>query len=135
MNDTGLNTIEQIKSFLEGVKEVEFQVRSTEEKYAWIQGILIKFEYTTLKKPDKGIIFNYIRKITGYSRQQLNRLVFQYKKKGYIIRQYLNKNKFPCKYIRSDIELLVKTDNAHSRLSGPATKKILEREYLVYSRR
>ncbi|PIY87203.1 MAG: integrase [Nitrospirae bacterium CG_4_10_14_0_8_um_filter_41_23] len=135
MNDMGLNTIEQIKSFLEGVREVEFHVRSTEEKYAWIQGVLIKFKYATLKKPDKGIIFNYIRKMTGYSRQQLNRLVFQYKKKGHIIRQYLNKNKFPRKYIRSDIELLIKTDNAHSRLSGPATKKILEREYLVYGRR
>jgi len=60
MNDTGLNTIEQIKSFLEGVKEVEFQVRSTEEKYAWIQGILIKFEYAALKKPDKGIIGSFV---------------------------------------------------------------------------
>jgi len=60
MNDTGLNTIEQIKSFLEGMKEVKFQVRSTEEKYAWIQGILIKFEYAALKKPDKGIIGSFV---------------------------------------------------------------------------
>jgi len=28
--------------------------------------------------------------------------------------------------------LLARTDNAHGRLSGPATKKILERQYVVY---
>jgi transposase InsO family protein len=33
------------------------------------------------------------------------------------------------------VSLLVQTDNLHSQLSGPATKKILEREYQVYGRK
>jgi transposase InsO family protein len=33
------------------------------------------------------------------------------------------------------VSLLVQTDNLHNQLSGPATKKILEREYQVYGRK
>lgn len=35
-------------------------------------------------------------------------------------------------FTRADIELLAEVDEAHERLSGPATKKILEREWAVY---
>jgi len=32
------------------------------------------------------------------------------------------------------IALLIKTDNAHQRISGPATKTILEREHQVFNK-
>ena len=108
MNDSNINSLEQIKCFLEGVKDIEFDIKSIDDKYKWIQ------------------------KRTGYSRQQLCRLVFKYKKKGFIKRNPLNKHKFPKKYSENDIKLLIKTDNLDRRLSGPATKKILEREYIIY---
>jgi len=37
-------------------------------------------------------------------------------------------------YSTLDIGRLIETDNAHGRLSGPATKRILQREYLVYEK-
>jgi len=36
------------------------------------------------------------------------------------------------KYTQKDIALLAKTDELHNYLSGPATKKIMEREWAVY---
>ena len=33
-----------------------------------------------------------------------------------------------------DIALLIKTDNLHERMSGPAIKEILEREYMVFGK-
>jgi hypothetical protein len=39
---------------------------------------------------------------------------------------------FSKRYTREDILLLVKTDEYHQTLSGPATKKLFERGYLVF---
>ena len=39
------------------------------------------------------------------------------------------RTKFPSRYIESDVNLLAYVDKAHGNLSGPATKRILEREY------
>lgn len=135
MSESNLTTIEQIEVFLEGVQNVEFHVKSKDEKYKWLQATLIRFEYLTLKKKDKGMVFRYLRKMTGYSRQQLNRLILKYKKKGQLNREYQNRHSFPAKYSALDIGLLVRTDNLHSRLSGPATKKIMEREWQVFGRK
>ena len=42
------------------------------------------------------------------------------------------RHRFPRKYTPADVILLAKTDQLHGCLSGPATKKIMEREYEVY---
>ena len=39
------------------------------------------------------------------------------------------RHRFPQRYTRADIELLAAVDEAHETLSGPATRRILEREY------
>ena len=38
-------------------------------------------------------------------------------------------------YTDADVRQLAKVDRAHERLSGPATRRILEREHLEYGRR
>jgi len=42
------------------------------------------------------------------------------------------RHRFPSKYSAADVILLAKTDKLHGWLSGPATKKIMEREYQIY---
>jgi len=42
------------------------------------------------------------------------------------------RHRFPRKYTPSEIGLLARTDELHGWLSGPATKKSMEREYEVY---
>lgn len=48
-----------------------------------------------------------------------------------MVKEY-HRHCFPEKYTLAEVALLAKTDELHGWLSGPATKKILEREYEVY---
>ena len=132
MNDEQLETIEQIKKFLEGSEALEFRGLSIEEKYKWIETALVKFKYNELKKSEKGVIRQYIQKVTGYSRAQLCRLIREYKRTGRLRRTEYRRHRFPRKYTPSEVELLARTDELHWWLSGPATKKVMEREYEVY---
>jgi hypothetical protein len=75
---------------------------------------------------------SYIQKVTGYSRAQVNRLVWRYQQSGKVKPTAYCHHCFPQKYTLAEVALLARTDALHSWLSGPATKKILEREYMVF---
>jgi len=81
MNSSKLETIEQVREFLSGTEVMEFSVESTEGCYAFIQATLDKFGYGRLGKADKGLIRRYLRKMTGYSRAQLTRLIADHRKR------------------------------------------------------
>lgn len=82
MNDDKLKTIEQVKQFLEGGERVEFRGITIEDKYGWIERVLVRFRYHRLKRVEKGVIRRYIEKVSGYSRAQVSRLIGEYKQKG-----------------------------------------------------
>jgi transposase InsO family protein len=42
------------------------------------------------------------------------------------------RRRFPSRFTPADLELLAKVDEAHETMSGPATKKILGREWEIY---
>jgi len=132
MNDGQLQTVEQVRQFLEGSEAVEFRGLTAQEKYCWIEEVLIRFRYHRLKRGEKGVIRRYIEKVTGYSRSQVSRLIAEYKRAGQLKRTEYRRHCFPRKYTLSEIGLLARTDELHGHLSGPATKKIMEREYEVY---
>jgi transposase InsO family protein len=132
MNDERLQTIEQVRQFLEGSEAVEFRGLTAKEKYYWIEEVLIRFRYHRLKRAEKGVIRQYIKKVTGYSRSQVSRLIAEYKGTGRLRRTEYRRHRFPRKYSPSEVQLLARTDELHEWLSGPATKKIMEREYEVY---
>ena len=132
MNDKQLQTIEQVKQFLEGSEAIEFWGLTTEERYCWIKEVLIRFKYHCLKRDEKGVIRRYIERITGYSRAQVSRLIRRYKQTGQLKKMEYGRHRFPRKYTPSEVGLLAKTDELHEWLSGPATKKIMGREYEVY---
>ena len=132
MNDRKLQTIEQVRQFLGGSEALEFRALSVGEKYDWIEEVMIRFRYHRLKRAEKGVIRRYIGRITGYSRSQVSRLITEYKRRGRLKRMPYQRHRFPRKYTPADVILLAKTDELHWWLSGPATKKIMEREYQVY---
>jgi len=132
MNDGQLQTVEQVRGFLEGSEAVGFRGLTTKEKYYWIEEVLIRFRYHRLKRAEKGVMRRYIEKVTGYSRSQVSRLIAEYKRTGRLRRIEYRRHRFPRKYTPSEIGLLARTDELHGWLSGPATKKIMEREYQVY---
>jgi hypothetical protein len=110
----------------------KFDGLSLKEKYHWTEEVLKKFKYPRLKKAGKGVIRQYVQKVTGYSRSQVNRLIWRYHQSGKIKPTVYCRHCFPQKYPLAEVALLARTDVLHSWLSGPATKKILEREYRVY---
>jgi len=132
MNDESLQTIEQVKQFLEGSEAVEFRGLTAKEKYYWIEEMLIRFKYHRLKREEKGVIRQYIQKVTGYSRSQVSRLIREYRQTGRLRRTQYKRHSFPRKYTPSDVILLARTDELHGYLSGPATKRVMERECEVY---
>jgi transposase InsO family protein len=132
MNDEELQTIEQVKQFIEGSEALEFRGVSLGERYQWIEAVLVRFPYYRLKRAEKGVIRRYIEKVSGYSRSQVSRLIRQYNQWGRLKVAHYKRHRFPMKYTLADIALLARTDELHDYLSGPATKKIVEREWAVY---
>jgi transposase InsO family protein len=72
--------------------------------------------------------------MTGLSRAQVTRLVGGYLATGQVRMKTSHRHRFPTRYTRADIELLAQVDEAHESLSGPATRRILEREFRQYGK-
>lgn len=133
MNDEYLVTIEQLERFVQSSVGIVFSGAKRKEKYSWIDKILTRFMYRTLSKKNKMTVRAYLIHITGYSRSQLTRLVEKKRKtKTVSVRVAQTHHSFATKYTKEDIALLIETDNLHGRLSGPATKKLFERQYDVF---
>lgn len=107
---------------------------SISEKYIWVEATLTRFRYFSINKRAKSEVRKYIAMVTRYSSSQITRLILKKKQTGKVRRSEASRNRFKRKYGASDIALLLHTDNTHGRISGPATKNILEREYLVFGK-
>ncbi len=129
MNDSHVVSIAQIREFLQASQIIKFEGVSQKEKYAWIENTINRFGYFHLRKRDKSSVKKYIRQMTGFSDAQLGRLIAKKKKIGKILASSTKRHTFPTTYDTNDVARLLETDNNHSRLSGPATKRILIREY------
>lgn len=123
---------EQIRVFLEASQEVEFEAEKREEVYGWISRILQANRYRQQKREQRGLLRRYINKLTGLSRAQVTRLIGRYSECGEVKETSYQRRRFAARYTRADIELLATVDEAHDTLSGPATKRILEREFHEY---
>lgn len=136
MNDSRIVSLAQLKDFLKVSKKIKFIAVNKKQKYAWINNVLVKFKYFHLRKKDKSPVLKYILQVTGLSRVHLKRLIKKKKQTGALRLSdcWGRKSTFKTTYGPADIELLAKVDNAHRRLNGPATKKILISEWRDYGR-
>ena len=132
MDDTQINTLEQLQKVLESSTGIAFKGLRREGVYSWIESILKRFEYFRLRKKEKGLVKAYLERMSGISRAQMTRLVSRKLQVGSIKPSYEGCHRIAAKYTVLDHELLAQTDNLHGRLSGPATRRILERQYRVY---
>lgn len=128
-----LKTIGQLSEFLSGTQAVAFSIiLDKDDCYRWIQATLYKFHYRKLGKQDKGVLIRYLMKISGYSRQQVTRLITQYHKTGKCKRRQRTMAGFARKYTPQDIRLLASMDERHDTPCGPAVKKLCERAFEVF---
>lgn len=124
--------LEQIRALGAANGVVRFAGQRREEVYGWVERTLIGYQYASLRKPDKGLIRLYMEQMMGLSRAQVTRLIAGYQRTGRVIAAPYQRRRFPALYTAADVGLLAYVDRAHGNLSGPATRKILEREYSEY---
>lgn len=129
MQDGERLSLEQIRAFLEGSDELRFEASDRRELYEWVERTLVQQEYQTLTRQDKGLVRRYLGKMTGLGRAQVTRLIGQYRQRGEVRAKAYRRHRFAARYRGPDIALLAEVDEAHETLSGPATRKLLERAY------
>jgi len=133
MDDSEATSLEQIRAFLSGSGEVRFAAQCRDEVYVWTERTLVRHQYAGLSRREKGLVRRYVARMTGLSRAQVTRLIASYTAKGRVEVVPYQRRKFPTRYTKSDVELLAYVDKSHGNLSGPATKRILERECSAYN--
>ena len=122
-------SLEEMQKFLAASRVVAFAAEDRQEVYEWVTRTLRQQGYERLTREGKGVVHRYVEKMSGRSRAQVTRLIGQYRAEGEVREAVYRRRRFAQRYTRGDVELLASVDAAHESLSGPATCKILEREY------
>ena len=132
MNDEQLHTLAELQAFLDGTVAVDFAVVA-DARYDFIARTVRRFGYGRLKRADKGVVLRFLERVSGYSRQQLTRLVKRGAERRPLIKRYrASRTSFARTYTSADVLLLAHTDTLHGTLSGLATKKLMERAYDMF---
>ena len=132
MDDSGKMSLAGIRAFLAAAGPVQFAGQKREEIYGWVEQTLVEQDYRRQGRADKGLVRQYVGKMTGLSRAQVTRLVRLYRETGSVPAPRYQRHRFASRYTAADVELLAYVDRMHSVLSGPATQRILQREYGEY---
>jgi transposase InsO family protein len=120
-------SLDQIRAFLAASDAVGFEGRNRKEVYGFVNELLRQQGYQELKRTGRGLVRRYLEKMTGLSRAQITRLISRYLAGEEVKPKPYRRHSFPKRYTREDIERLAGVDEAHETLSGPATRKILQR--------
>lgn len=129
MNIKHLETLQQVADFVHGSMALEPAFASQAERYLWIETTLRHFGYAKLPRPDKGLLVAYLCCVTGYSRQQITRLIRRFRDRRCLRWDVQPANGFSGRFTDTDIHLLAEVDALHDTPSGPAVKKLCERAW------
>ena len=134
MDESKLTTLEQIKAFLKGTEAVGFSARQEDVNcYRHIEEVLQRFSYGQLHRSDKGLVLRYLERTSGYSRQQLTRLVKRWRAGEKLVKAYRRpKEGFARRFTAVDLAVLAETDTLHGTLSGPATRHLMARALVIF---
>jgi hypothetical protein len=122
MDDTQIETIEQVRRFLAGSGAMKMAISSKAECYEWVRATLVRFEYLTLKKTERGWLLKYLQQVSGYSRAQITRMVGQYRETGKIERRYCTANGFSRKYAAEPAFRAERRASSHSWVIQPRSR-------------
>jgi len=122
-------SLDQIEAFLNASEEIRFEGENRGQVYGWVEQVLGHQQYPKQGRKARGFVRRYLEKMTSLSRAQVTRLIARYRANGELQPAPYRRHRFPQRYTHADIELLATVDEAHETLSGPATRRILQREY------
>ena len=131
-----LQTLDQVREFLDGSEQVDLQPQTRADAYAFVAKTVRRFDYALRGKADKGLLRRFLAKVAGLSRAQITRLLQQHRTTGEIAdRRGAPRRPFPRRYTNADIGLLAELDVLHGTLSGPATRKLCARAFHLFGDR
>ena len=134
LNTQGLQTVTQVRAFVLGNEPISFTLTSRHAAYGWMADTLRQFGYVRCKRSDKGVLRQYLLKVTGLSRAQVARCITQFTGSGGIVKDRRRAPAVPFvrRYTAEDIRLLAQVDALHGALSGSTTRKLCERALKVH---
>ena len=131
-----LRTLSEVRAFLDGSHPVDFRPVDRDDAYGFARRTLVRFRYTTLDKPSKGLLRRFLGKVTGLSRARLTRLIGQYRATGRIEdRRRGPARPFERRCTAADVRLLAQTDEILGGLCGAATRRVMQRQFEVFGDR
>ena len=135
MNEAQVRTLEQVRQVLAGTQSLEFRrAEDDQERYAWIESVLRRFEYRQLPRTQRGPVLDYLQRLSGYSRAQITRLVSRWDGGKRLVKDYrAPEHAFARRYTPADVALLADVDRAMGTMSGPATACVLRRQRDVFN--
>ncbi len=67
VSDSRVMTIEEMAAFLRSSGTLSSRGETREETYAWVEKTLRQYRYISRPRAEKGLLREYLRKMTGYS--------------------------------------------------------------------
>jgi transposase InsO family protein len=128
-----LHTLAQVRAFVAGSELLSFTLTDRQAAYGWMADTLRQFGYVRCTRADKGLLRQYLRKVSGFSRAQVARCMTQFTDGGDIQdRRRAPTVPFARRYTAEDIRLLAEMDALHGTLAGTTTRKLCERAFTVH---
>jgi hypothetical protein len=113
MNDEQFLTLAQLQAFLDGTLAVDFSVLPA-ERHSIIARTVHRFGYPRLRRAQKAVVLRFLERVSGYSRQQLTRLVKRGVERTALRKRYRgSRTSFNALYTVADVLLLAHTDSLH----------------------
>ena len=133
LHTQGLQTIDEIRTFVDASQTADFEITDPAEAQRFIRQTLRRFGYTRRCRADKGVLRVYLMTVTGLSRAQVTRRIRQYRETGHVRdRRDAPAQPFTRRYTGADARALADLDALHGQLSGPATRRLCQRAWHVF---
>src|SRR5580692_10302936 len=127
-------SLAEMEEFVRGNRKVTLSLEGQAAIYGFVEALLKVQQYRRLSRGQRGVIRRFLTKVSGLSRAQMTRLIAAWMKTRQVRRRPAQRPSFPRRYSHADVVLLAEVDAAHEELSGPATRRILEREFKVFGK-
>jgi len=134
MDTARLGTLEQVRQFLAGVSDVQLRVLQDDgERRRFVERTLRWFGYLQRPRAERGLLFAYLQRVSGYSRAHVIRLIAQYRDSGTLAQRERGvRTRFARRYTDADVALLAELDGLHDTLSGAVTRVLAQRAWQLY---
>ena len=127
-------SLEEMKTLMKSSRWPRLKVDGRDTLYRLLVRVLKNQRYADLGREDRGVVRRFLVRVSGRSRAQITRLIGQWMETRAIEVKPPIRRRFPTKYTEEDARLLARMDEAHEELSGPASRRILQREYELFAR-